>query len=571
VIVSNAGKKITELRHREWAEFQVAWRFRADSLEGGERYAYADYTLDPIKTAITPVDPFQQWPYTALTNGVDNLSGTPNGPGYGQLSRRNLIPHNSETADRTGSSGYVLRLSRTPVPGLVERAVSRHLSKVFAKEVRRDGPPAVKAWWDDVTGQRTGVSEWVQFDVGPLFLVLGQLDLLFDHPPAEPGAAIETRADLMAAGLDRCTVTAIPPEFVTWWRLDPDGCYAEVVFFDPDGRDDSGPLYWHWTDSKVTAHKPNGEVVPALSRDHPYGCVPMVRAMDRRLPRCRNVGRSRYRLLCDVQRAIYNSQSELVLGDVLQAHPVLQGPDDYVTDDGEMTTGPKSLLPMKKSTSGTGVSYQGFEWLDPPQGAHESVRQRVKDYQDEADSDAALSKPAGMTTQGTVAQSGISKIADQADGNTVLASVAAALEKLEAAAARMAMVVLTDGKATPEALDAIEVTYPRQFDLDTVGDVATAIEVIQLAAQRAGALPQTEAELLKRAVSLSLPGLPPARMAELLEEVDAFAKAAEADLAARREQEAAMAEASLKAMSDPNAAPDPNAPDQPPTPVENAP
>jgi hypothetical protein len=282
-------------------------------------------------------------------------------------------------------------------------------------------------------------------------------------------------------------------------------------------------------------------------------------------------GRSRYRLLCDVQRAIYNSQSELVLGDVLQAHPVLQGPDDYVTDDGEMTTGPKSLLPMKKSTSGTGVSYQGFEWLDPPQGAHESVRQRVKDYQDEADTDAALSKPAGMTTQGTVAQSGISKIADQADGNTVLASVAAALEKLEAAAARMAMVVLTDGKATPEALDAIEVTYPRQFDLDTVGDVATAIEVIQLAAQRAGALPQTEAELLKRAVSLSLPGLPPARMAQLLEEVDAFAKAAEADLAARREQEAAMAEASLKAMSDPNAAPDPNAPDQPPTPVENAP
>jgi hypothetical protein len=190
---------------------------------------------------------------------------------------------------------------------------------------------------------------------------------------------------------------------------------------------------------------------------------------------------------------------------------------------------------------------------------------------DEADTDAALSKPAGMTTQGTVSQSGISKIADQADGNTVLASVAAALEKLEAAAARMAMVVLTDGKATPEALDAIEVTYPRQFDLDTVGDVATAIEVIQLAAQRAGALPQTEAELLKRAVSLSLPGLPPARMAQLLEEVDAFAKAAEADLAARREQEAAMAEASLKAMSDPNAAPDPNAPDQPPTPVENAP
>lgn len=533
-LVKSKAAKLVNRRHPEWVEFQAEWRWLADSLEGGRRYRDADYTCDPIRDAVfrasaASAAALQGWPSSwplPAGNGVDPTTGEPNGPGYGDVSRRNLIPHLSETGTE-GRDLYAMRLARTPVPRTVERAVNRHVSKVFGKEVVRSGPAALEAWWEDVDGRGCSVDDWVQLDAGPMFLTLGQCDLLFDHPPAPEDARVETRADLRELGLDACVVRQVAPEYVTWWRLERDAkTYSEVVFFDPFGRGESGPVYWHWTAEEVRAYRPNGVDVPGLGREHPFGRVPMVRCFDRRLARATHAGRSRYGSLAELQKAIYNGRSELALGDVQQCHALMQGPEDFCQAGEPIPVGPGGILPKRKLPDG---GYEGWDFVDPPKGAQQEARQHIKDYEDEADRDAALAKPAGQTTGSTVSQSGISKIADQEDGNKLLASVAASLQRFETQAARMALIVLTDGQATPAELDSVSVVYPRQFDLDSLADVSQALDGIQRAAQQAGSLPRTEAELLKRAAMLALPGLEPDAAKEVLEEIDAFTEKAAAE------------------------------------------
>ena len=543
------ASKLVNRRHPEWVELQRHWRWLADSLEGGDRYSHADYLLDPVQDAMADAaSRDQNWPnlfqYPTKGNGIDPLSGDAIGPVYGQISMRNLIPHLSETGT-DGQDLYVMRRSRTPVPRLTERAVSRHIAKVFAKEIVREGPPQVEQWWANVDGRGASVDDWVQFDAGPLFLTLGMYDLLFDHPPAPDGAQVNSRADLRELGLDACVVKLTPPESTTWWVLERDGItYSEVVIFDRYGASDSGPLYWHWTDTDVRAYRSNGVEIEALARDHAFGRVPMVRCFDRRLMRTTHCGRSRYAGVADLQRAVYNLRSELTLGDVQQSHALLQGPEDYCQSGDAIPTGPGGILPMKRTQSG---GYQAWSFVDPPKGAQSATRDHVQDYQDEADRDAALAKPAGQTTGSTVSQSGISKIADSEDGNKLLAAVSTALQRFETAAAKMALVVLTDGQAKPAVLDQIKVTYPRQFDLDSLSDVAQAIDNIQRATAQAGALPLTEAELLKRAAMLALPGLSPEKTEAILAEIDAFAAEAgrrEEDKPTPAEMAAQMAAAS---------------------------
>ena len=118
---------------------------------------------------------------------------------------------------------YELRRARTPVPTFVAESVETHLSRIYAREVKRVGPPRLMGWWADVDGCGTTVDQWMSETVAPLLLVLGQLDLYMDHPPAPDGEPIETKADLQRLGLDRCVASYILPENMLWWRLDPSG------------------------------------------------------------------------------------------------------------------------------------------------------------------------------------------------------------------------------------------------------------------------------------------------------------------------------------------------------------
>src|SRR5690606_28074228 len=107
-----------------------------------------------------------------------------------------------------------------PVPTFMAEAVETHLARIYAREIKRNGPDPLLAWWQDVDGCGTTIDQWMAESVAPLLLALGQLDLCFDHPPAPDGEAIETRADLLRLGLDTCVASYILPENMLWWRLD---------------------------------------------------------------------------------------------------------------------------------------------------------------------------------------------------------------------------------------------------------------------------------------------------------------------------------------------------------------
>jgi hypothetical protein len=523
------GRKVVTRRHHEWNEWQRTWRWLADSWEGGNRYRQADYTIQPTAVVADGAS-YAPW----YTYGFDPLTSQPYTVAYGQIVDRNLIPHLNETGV-LGRDLYVQRLARTPVPALVETTVESHLSRIYARDVTREGGPALEAFWLDCDGRGVSVDDFMAETVAPLLTVLGQLDLCFDHPEAPEGTTVETVADLKHAGLDGCVCSVILPENLVWWRLDAArAAYAEALVFE---RYSGGVCYRHWTDTTSYCYSTDGNYVPDRSRTHPFGRVPIFRAFDRRLPRCENVGKSRYLSVAQLQRAVYNALSELVLSDVQQSHAQLSGPAEYLQADSTIPIGPDKILPMKPLLNASGLvsGYQGWAFVDPPKGAQEALRLHIQDFKDDADRAGALSKPAGQVAGSTVAQSGVSKIADQVDGNALLSRLARTLAKCELRMAEFAQIVISDGKSTPGELDAVSIEYPTQFDLYTLDDLVSALTAVQTAAAMAGSLPETEGEFLKRVIAVALPGLDADRLDELHGEVTDFMTKASSDGADRRD------------------------------------
>lgn len=531
------AQKFVRRRHPEWTEHWRTWRRIADGLEGGDRYRFADYTIAPDADAgpVRRLSPFASatpWNTRGRAAGpvavgsADPATGLIAPFNFGDAVDRNLIPHSAEMGPN-GIDLYLLRLARTPPPTDLARAIESHLSKVFAKDPDRKGPAEVESWWKDVDGCGTPIRRWMEDEVGPLLLALGQIDICVDHPAPPAGMAdkIRTKRDLIDMGLTGAVASIILPENVVWWSLDHRRRYREVLTLDrPDDGD--GPVYLHWHAKGVDCYTPEGQPVPERSREYGYGAPPIRRVFDRRKPRCRNVGKSRYEGIAATQTAAYNVQSERELANVLQAHPQLQGPGDSLAD-GEVPMGPGNVLPMTpiKNQTGQTSGYQPWQFLDPPQGAHEALRQSILDYAERIDRDAALAKPAGYSGGATVSQSGVSKAYDKQDGDAILCRVAEVLECAEMAAAELALAALSGRPATPERLATVEVEYPKDYDLWTAQDVADALQAVQTGAAQAGALPETEAALLKRLVSVSLVGAAEDDIKRFHDEIDAFFEA----------------------------------------------
>jgi hypothetical protein len=337
-----------------------------------------------------------------------------------------------------------------------------------------------------------------------------------DHPPAPDGEPIETKADLQRLGLDRSVASYILPENMLWWKLDAGGQrYLECLVLERH-EDDDGPQvrYRFWTAEGSTLFDADGATLSYTP--NPFGVVPIVRVFDRRKPRCRNIGQSRYESVAERQREYYNRDSELILSDTTQAHPLLQGPEDFVQSDGTIPIGPSWLLPKKKNTQGGSASYEGFDVVDFPKDGAESIRKNKADIRDDVDRDSALVKPTGRDG---VAQSGLSKLLDHADGNNRLAKIAKVLCRAEQVAAELALLVIGDAPPPAAERDAIQIVYPTDFDLFTAGDVASAAADFQSLAARAGALPVTEGLMLSRLMRLCLPGMSDAQYAECDDEI----------------------------------------------------
>lgn len=515
------GRKI-DRPHREWERQQLRWRWLLDSWEGGEAYRQAVYGNDA-----------RGMPVRNLIRHKREYPG-PGDPAWGQPGGR---PLGTDQAAGATDDDYELRRARTPVPTFVADAVKEHLSKIFAREITRDGPEPLKAFWLDVTGKGESIDKWWSQTAAPLLMVLGQLDLLVDHPAVPDGHEVRSRADELRLGLDKAAVSIVLPENLVWWKLDRLDRYAECLVREPD---DDGTIRWRWWGADGWILWDNrGKRIE--SRDHPFGRPPIVRVFDRKRPRARNVGLPRYEPIAELQREFYNRDSELILSDTTQAHPLLQGPEDYANADGSVPLGPNWLLPKKKNTQGGSVTYEGFETVDFSKMGAESIRLNKADIREAVDRAALMVKPAGAagTNGKTVAQSGLSKRLDQATGNDLLREIADVLAAGERALAELALLVIHDGRAEAAQSGAVKVNYPSQFDLATAEELSGAVAEFQSVVAGAGSLPETECELLTRLVRLMIPGLDDGAYSRFDNEIKAHVQSA--GERAERDREAAPA------------------------------
>jgi hypothetical protein len=493
--------------HPEWILFQLRWRWLLDSWEGGEAYRMAVYGADlhglPVRNLVRHK---REYP-SSFDATYSIVTGRPAG---------------SDQATQATDDDYELRRARTPVPTFVADAVEAHLSRIYSREVHREGPEQLFTWWRNVDGRGTSIDHWMSSTVAPLLLVLGQLDILIDHPPVPPGEQVLSRADEVRLGLDSCIASYILPENLVWWTLDRLGGYQQALV--REILEDNSVFWRYWDAHGWTLYDQGGTRV-AGPIPHPYGRVPIIRVFDRRRPRFRNIGLPRYESIAEIQREYYNRDSELILSDTTQAHPLLQGPEDYVQPDGTVPIGPNWLLPKKKNASGASATYEGFDVVQFPKEGAESIRLNKADLRDAADRAALLLKPAGSggSTGSTVAQSGISKRLDQAAGNDLLSKIAGMLGRAEKQISELALLVLDNGTvaAQPEG-EFIKISHPTQFDLFTAEELASSIAQFQSILAAAGNAPETESELLRRLIRLMLPGLEDQEYAEFDTEIDAY-------------------------------------------------
>lgn len=505
------GSWVLRVRHPEWTEHQKTWRFLADSLEGGRRYRDADYSHDPLDQKAPP-DPFS----VAFSPDGSVNSGLYSSNRFD----RNLIPHLQEMTS-VGWKLYLSRLARTPVPDLVGRSVASHVGKIYSQEVMRRAPDSIEDWWNDVDGRGSNIDRWIQEVFAPLFLSLGFLDVAFSRPEWD-GPETMTLADAQSIGADRCLVSVIMPENVPWWTLNRDGSYRECLVFVRDYSNPVGAHYQHWTMDVLRSYDAKGRLIKSKSWEHGLGFVPIVRIFDARLARCENSGKSRYMSIADYMRAVYNGDSERCLVDINTSSPTLSGPSQYV-EKGEVKVGPSAVLPKAALTDPSGMvaGYEGWEYVEPSGAGAESIRQHIQDWQDQADRDARLSRPAGMVDGRSVAQSGISKRFDAESLNALLSSVASSLQQAEYTFVKYVSSVIGGSPVGPET---VKVVYPSEFDLYSSEEVAFALDALQRASQQAGALPTTEALLIRGLAKSVLVGIQDDTLRAIESEVDAMVK-----------------------------------------------
>lgn len=501
--IDNLSKRVIDRRHPEWTANQVRWRWLLDTYEAGEVYRWATYGSD--------------------------LRGNP---------RRNLVKHPRECPlpiETNGSNlqshpegdAYYSRLIRTEVPDFTQEAIDIHLATIFESEVRREGPDILEDWWKNVDGKGTDIRTFMCDNSGPLFLAMGQINYAMDHPPLPTDAIVKSKADESKYKINSAVASYVLPANLVWWVLDNDDRYTECLACEP--QDDGPPCYRHWTAIDWTLYDSQGMVIKTQA--HPYGVVPIRPSLFAKSPRSRNVGKCRYETIAHLTHSYYNKNSELTLSDTIQAFPLLQGPEDFCLGNDTIPVGPNSVLPKKKPTSGTVSTYEGWECVEFPKGGADSIRSNLDNIRDAVDRSACLTKPAGSagTNGSTVSQSGASKQMDANTGNKLLSKIAGVLANAERELAELALIVLTNGKATQADFDSIRIIYPAKFDLQTAEELIGFIQDWHSTCSTAGQTPEFDRRALKMAYRAKLSGLEDEDYDKIDDEIDRFVDFKKAD------------------------------------------
>jgi hypothetical protein len=429
---------------------------------------------------------------------------------------------------------------------------------VYGKEITRQSKTKLAEWWKAVDGKGTSIDAWMKEVVMPLLQTLGCLDICCDHPKLPEGRRpATTKADEQQMGLDRCIASYILPQNMVWWRVDEAGRYVECLvreYDDPSNRvdldqagnvidphDKNNQIAANWRESyeRFRWWTPGESILLNFQGDriieripHNFGRPPIIRLKDQIKHRSITVGQSRHHVTAELMREFYNKDSELILSDTLQAHPLLSGPEDYCKADNTLSIGPGYVLPKKKNPESG--AYEGWEYVGPPKEAAASIRLNKQDLRDSADRENCLAKPAGSPAgsgaasgSSTVAQSGLSKRLDAVTGHDLCVEIATTGAKAEREIAEFAILVLEGRPPTPEELEDLKIIYPKSFDLQGPDQLLGGMAKLQNGLNGAGNAPQTEAAIAKTGVRGIMPGREDSEYQVYDDEIDqATAKAA---------------------------------------------
>lgn len=526
------GKRLVRRRHAEWRDRAMRWRWLVDSYEGGDRYRRSSYGTDargwPLRNLVrhpreypAPIDQYGSSARISPTDAGTFLDG---GSGLFADHRYANGPGGVASSGEPQGDDYWTRWWRTPPPTFVQEAVDAQLSRIYAREPQREGPPAYLDWITDVDGSGTPIDDWMREELAWRLLVLGCVDVLVDRPPVDGDLPRPlTVAERERLGLDRVEARVLDPQDVLDWELDRRREYVWVLNreYHPDESKDAdrpgtifAERYRLWTRDTWVLFDPEGRRLG--EGEHGLGIVPQIRLMTRRAPRCTHVGVSLLEDTAELAREYYNRDSELVLDDANHSHPQLQGPAEPI-ESGRITIGPGWALPVYTDAHGNQVPWSV---IDFPHGGAESLRSNKTDLRSAADRLNGLAKPAGESGAGVVSQSGLSKSFDERRLNDLLSRRADILANAERKIGRLVVAVAADGRPAPADAEAVRVSYSKRFELLGLDALAAGLAAIHAALAEAGRIPKVEARLVhEMAVSL-LPGLSDEEYAAIRAEIE---------------------------------------------------
>jgi hypothetical protein len=514
--------------HVEWRENRLLFKRLIDAYLGGSAYRDADYGPDAWGFPTRNLMRHKRERPDPRTRGTAGLTDLATGDrvaigGFSNdgreaalltdpLSASGVRGSRPDPLAAAGVDDYETRRARTPVPQVVADIVGEHLDRIYSHAIRREQTSqALKDFLADVDGRGTDIDTFMTEEVAGPYLAAGVIDLQFDLPPVPEGQGRPaTLAEQEARGLRSCRVIAIYPENVRWWRLRPDGRYAEVIvqeWHEVDDGTDVKARYRYWDDRRSILYREDGTILG--QQDHDYGEVPIRRVMFRRRSGTTNVGQSPYEGMAERQREIYNSESEVVLSNTLHAHPFLTMAEKYCRPGADVPATIGFVVPTFVAEEGNTVVPPKF--VEPPMGPTESLMKAIAHHTAEAYRQAGLMPPSWATSL-----TGIAREYDLMKLNTHLSRVSNALQRLEEA--------ILDGWAlvTQQPRGNAKIYYPGRFGAHDADKLIALLQGLGKVYETTGRLPESDKAFLKLLIREIEPGRQEAEYIDRDAEIDTF-------------------------------------------------
>lgn len=507
------ARKLVVRRHPEYNAYAVSMRQILDTLEGGPTYRDAVYpdAASGTRRNLAKLKREQVPPDITPTDA------------YGAPMSYTMPQGDMDRYNRAIQQDYNLRLENTPTPDFLSSFIKKQLGSIYKKAIQRSEPTELTTWRDNVDRQETTLTEMMQESVAPLLCALGMIDVMLLHPYIP-----EDEVDILYSNQDpqkSCVLKVILPDRVVWWKNDYTGRYYKellvVETFEVNGQ--LADLYRHWTNEDWTLYNEKGDIIDEGL--HNFGLVPIVRLFDQRMLTKEFSPKSRMWHVVDLTRQFYNEESVTIANLITHCCPVLVGPPEEQGKPNQSVPIGRNFM-LRQTVEPITKTLAGYNYLSPATEPGELMRLRLFDLMERMENSVALTRTTGAVgranSAGPVAQSGISKAYDQENGSTWLASIAKTLEIAEYTICWYALVVIHDGyQNVPSAsFDALTISYPRDFNLLNLADIAELLDTIGKTLLDIGHVATAEKLTLKKLYGMLHPDMDEKTKKEIDKEID---------------------------------------------------